>query len=79
MTTLKFKPQEAITKLGWTVPPGPLFSPDFAPSDFHPFGALKDSINRKRFEVVVMNEEVAASTELKLVQEGAKCSFFFLL
>jgi hypothetical protein len=56
-----------------------LFSSDFAPSDFHLFGALKGSIHSKRFEVVVINEEVAASTQLKLVQEGAKCSYFFLL
>jgi hypothetical protein len=79
MTTFKFKPQEAIIKLGWTVLSSLLFIPDFAPSEFHLFGALKGPICRKRFEVVMMNEEVAPSTELKLIQEGVKCSYFFFL
>jgi hypothetical protein len=42
--------QEAITKVGWTVLPHPLHSLDFAPSDFHLFGALKDVIHGKGFK-----------------------------
>jgi histone-lysine N-methyltransferase SETMAR len=44
------KTQEAITKRGWTVLPHPPYSPDLAPSDFHLFSALKDTIHGKRFE-----------------------------
>ena len=36
--------QEAIHKLGWTVLPHPSYSPDLAPSDYHLFGKLKESL-----------------------------------
>jgi transposase len=41
---------EAITKLSWTVLPHPPYSPDLAPSDYHLFGKLKDSIRGTKFE-----------------------------
>ena len=37
--------QEAITKFGWTVLPHPPYSHDLGPSDFHLFGALKDTLH----------------------------------
>jgi histone-lysine N-methyltransferase SETMAR len=43
------KTQETITQPRWTVLPHPPHSPDFAPSDFHLFGALKDAIRGKSF------------------------------
>jgi histone-lysine N-methyltransferase SETMAR len=45
------KTREAITALGWTVLPHPLYSPDLAPSVFHLFGTLKDAIRGKRFGI----------------------------
>ena len=42
--------QEAITKFCWTVLPHPPYSPDLAPSDFHLFGPLKDTLCGTRFE-----------------------------
>jgi histone-lysine N-methyltransferase SETMAR len=42
--------REHITKMGWTVPPHPLYSPDLAPSDFHLFGSLKDASRGTHFE-----------------------------
>jgi hypothetical protein len=41
---------EAIIKLRWTVLPHPSYSPDMAPSDYHLFGILKDSIRGTKFE-----------------------------
>jgi len=42
--------QEAIAKFGWTVLPHPPYSPDLAPSDFHLFGPLKDTLHGTSFE-----------------------------
>jgi hypothetical protein len=42
--------REAITKLQWTVLPHPPYSPDLAPSDYHLFSPLKDTIRGKKFE-----------------------------
>jgi histone-lysine N-methyltransferase SETMAR len=39
-----------ITKIGWTVPPHPPYSPDLALSDFHLTGSLKDALRGTRFE-----------------------------
>lgn len=40
---------QAIGKLGWSVVPHPPYSPDLAPSDFHLFGPMKDSLRGQRF------------------------------
>ena len=42
--------EEAITKFGWTVLPNLPNSPDLAPSDFHLFALLKDTLSGIRFE-----------------------------
>ena len=42
--------REHIAKLGWTSLPHPPYSPDLAPSDFHLFGPLKDSLRGTHFE-----------------------------
>jgi len=44
------KTQEAITKFVWTVLLNPPYSPNLAPSDFHPFGALKNALCTMKFE-----------------------------
>ena len=36
--------REAITTIGWTVLPHPLYSPDLAPSDYHLFGPVKGAL-----------------------------------
>jgi histone-lysine N-methyltransferase SETMAR len=41
---------EAINKFGWMVLPHPSYSPDLAPSDYHLFGKLKDSLRGSKFE-----------------------------
>jgi len=38
-----------IQKLNWNALPHPPYSPDFAPSDYHLFGPLKDHLDGKRF------------------------------
>jgi hypothetical protein len=45
----------AITQLGWTVLPHPQYSPQFAPSDFRNFGALKDITVGKGLAVNLRN------------------------
>jgi histone-lysine N-methyltransferase SETMAR len=40
-----------MAALGGTLLPHPLYSPDLAPSVFHPFGTLKDSIRGKCFGI----------------------------
>jgi hypothetical protein len=47
----RLKTREALTALGWTVLPHPLYSPDLAPSVFHLFGNIKDAIRGKRFGI----------------------------
>jgi hypothetical protein len=41
---------EAITKIRWSVLPHPPYSPNLAPSDYHIFGELKDSIRGTEFK-----------------------------
>jgi histone-lysine N-methyltransferase SETMAR len=41
---------EAINKFGWKVLPHPPYSPDLAPSNYHLFGKLKDSLRGSKFE-----------------------------
>jgi hypothetical protein len=47
---ISLRTTEAITKLRWTVSPHPPYSPDQAPSDYHLFSKLKDSIRGTKFE-----------------------------
>jgi len=42
--------REAIASYGWTTLPHPSYSPDLAPSDFHLFGPLKESMRGQRFD-----------------------------
>jgi len=42
-----------LISLGWDVLPHPAYSPDLAPSDYHLFRSLQNSMNRKSFN----NEE----------------------
>ena len=44
-----FADQEKLLQLGWEVLIHPLYSPDTAPSDFHLFQSLQNSLNRKNF------------------------------
>jgi hypothetical protein len=41
--------REAITKMGWTVPPHPAHSPDLAPSDYRLFGPVRDALRGRHF------------------------------
>jgi histone-lysine N-methyltransferase SETMAR len=41
---------EALTKMGWTVLPHPVHSPNLAPSNYHLFGRLKDALCGCHFE-----------------------------
>ena len=77
--THKFEKQEAITELQRTLLPCPLYSPHLDPSRFHLFGALEGAICGKRLgSDDEVTEEVAASTEVKLVKEGDRWPFFLL-
>ena len=42
--------QEKINDLGWEVLPHPPYSPDIAPSDFHLFRSLQNSLQEKKFK-----------------------------
>jgi transposase len=44
--------QDAVRKLGWTVLPHPPYSPDLAPSDYHLFGKVKESLRGIHYENV---------------------------
>ena len=66
-----------ILFLWWrgTVLPHPLYIPDLVPSNLRKFGALKDAILGKSFETDdEVTEEVASSSEFKLMQRGDTCS-----
>lgn len=41
--------RQKLLSLGWDVLPHPPYSPDLAPSDFHLFRSLQNSLNRKTF------------------------------
>jgi hypothetical protein len=41
---------EAIAKMGWEVLPHPSYSPDLAPSDYHPFVFVKNQLRGQCFE-----------------------------
>ena len=41
--------RQKLLQLGWEVLIHPLYSPDIAPSDFHLFQSLQNSLNRKNF------------------------------
>jgi histone-lysine N-methyltransferase SETMAR len=43
------KTMEHIVNLGWTVVSHPPYSPDLAPSDFHPFLSMKDGLRGQHF------------------------------
>jgi histone-lysine N-methyltransferase SETMAR len=71
--------------MGWTVLPHPLYSPDLAPSDFHLFGLLKDSLRGRRFadddelkhsvreELRRFSKELYATGIQRLTQRWKKC------
>jgi len=42
-----------LLKLGWDVLPHPPYSSDLAPSDFHLFRSLQNSLNGKSFNSLV--------------------------
>jgi histone-lysine N-methyltransferase SETMAR len=63
--------REAITEPQWTVLPHPPYSPDLAPSDYHPFSPLKDAIREKKFED---DEEVISEVKTWLRQRPAEWS-----
>lgn len=42
--------QETIRTLNWDTLPHPAFSPDLAPSDFHLFGPLKNTLKGHQFD-----------------------------
>ena len=52
------KTREAISSFGWTTISHPPYSPDLAPSDFHLFGPLKESLRGRYFS---NDEEVKTS------------------
>jgi hypothetical protein len=65
----------------WAVLHCPLFSLDFSTSDFHLLD-LPDMPSVEKCWGMMLScwsEEVAASTELTLVPEGARCSCFLLI
>lgn len=62
---------QTITKFGWSVVPHPPYSPDLAPSDFHLFGPLKNSLRGQRFEDT---EQVKVAVKMWLQQ--CKPEFF---
>ncbi|KAG5309243.1 SETMR methyltransferase, partial [Pseudoatta argentina] len=41
--------QQKLMQLGWDVLPHPSYLPDLAPSDFHLFRSLQNSLNEKSF------------------------------
>ena len=41
--------RQKLLQLGWEVPTHPPYSPDIAPSDFHLFRSLQNSLNGKNF------------------------------
>jgi len=42
--------QQKLMQLGWDVLPHPPYSPDLAPSDYHLFRSLQNSLNGKNFD-----------------------------
>ncbi|KOC70126.1 Histone-lysine N-methyltransferase SETMAR [Habropoda laboriosa] len=45
--------RQKLLELGWDVVPHPPYSPDLAPSDFHLFRSLQNSLNGKNFNSMV--------------------------
>jgi hypothetical protein len=58
---------EAIANMGRNVVPHPLFRPDFAPSDNHPFGPVRHALRGRHFadanelELLVLSEVEAGN------------------
>ena len=46
---ISLKPREVINSFGWTTISHPPYLPDLAPSDFHLFGPLKESLRGRHF------------------------------
>jgi len=65
--------REAVATIVWTVLPHPSYSPDFAPSDVHLFGPLKDALWRRYF---VNDGELKHNVCLKSSDASAKSSSF---
>ena len=42
--------RQKLLQLGWEIPIHPLYSPDIAPSDFHLFRSLQNSLNGKKIQ-----------------------------
>jgi len=42
--------RQKLVQLGWDVLPHPPYSPDLAPSDYHLFRSLQNSLNEKNFD-----------------------------
>jgi len=62
---------------GWTVLPHPPYSPSLAPSDFHLFGALKDAIQGRKFE---MDDDVVSLVRtccIKSTRNGPGRAYMF--
>ena len=49
---ISLKTHKVISSFGWTTISHPLYSPELAPSDFHLFGPLKESLRRRHFSVM---------------------------
>ncbi|KOC61203.1 Histone-lysine N-methyltransferase SETMAR [Habropoda laboriosa] len=56
-----------LLELGWDVVPHPPYSPDLAPSDFHLFRSLQNSLNGKDFNslVEIKNHEKSIMKNLR--------------
>ena len=56
---------------GWTTLPHPPYSPDLAPSDYHLFGAMKESLRGKHYE---NDEEAKTAVKKWLCEHSPKCT-----
>ncbi|EZA51417.1 Histone-lysine N-methyltransferase SETMAR [Ooceraea biroi] len=45
--------RQKLLEFGWDVPPHPPYSPDIAPSDFHLFRSLQNSLSGKNFNSLI--------------------------
>ena len=68
--------REKLLQLGWEALPHPPYSPDLAPSDFHLFRSLQNSLNGKQFDsdenVKIFSEIFFTNKEPKFFEQGIK-------